>query len=172
MEMLEHYNVLNNETINPIVFYALSIIGIIVSWLIIGIIYFYKKENNIIQYKIKIIIPIIITGIILYGLIKQKSNELNISQEIYLSGNYRTVEGYVNNFDPMPYGGHKNESFCVNGIYFEYSNYGRIANYKSFNNTKSHGGPIDEGKYIKVDYIIVNIGLEDRNLIMRLLVKE
>ena len=29
----------------------------------------------------------------------------------YKNGNYQTVEGYVENFDPMPYGGHKDETF-------------------------------------------------------------
>ena len=65
------------------------------------------------------------------------------------NGTYEEVEGLVENFDPMPHSGHKNESFTVNGINFEYSDFGSSA---GFNNTKSHGGPIDEGKYVRIKY--------------------
>src|SRR5438132_9890049 len=34
------------------------------------------------------------------------------------------VEGVVSNFHPMPYTGHADESFEVNGVKFEYSDYG------------------------------------------------
>ena len=62
---------------------------------------------------------------------------------------YKEVEGYVENFDPMPYGGHKNESFTVNDVKFEYSDFTVTV---GFNNTKSHGGPIDSGKYVRIRY--------------------
>ncbi|MDD5494420.1 MAG: hypothetical protein PHG36_07110 [Dehalococcoidia bacterium] len=62
---------------------------------------------------------------------------------------YAIVEGVVTQFDPMPYTGRKDESFTVNGIKFKYSDY-LVTN--AFNNTKSHGGPIDEGKYVKIYY--------------------
>lgn len=75
--------------------------------------------------------------------------------------NYLEVEGVVENFDPMPYSGHKNESFTVNGVFFEYSDFGPSA---GFNNTKSHGGPIDEGKYVKIRY--------HEGLILQLWIKE
>ena len=65
------------------------------------------------------------------------------------NGDYQQVEGIVKNFDPMPHSGHKNESFTVSGVFFEYSDFGPSA---GFNNTKSHGGPIDEGKYVKIRY--------------------
>ena len=64
-------------------------------------------------------------------------------------GTYKEVEGIVENFDPMPHSGHKNESFTVKGVKFEYSDYGVST---GFNNTKSHGGPIDEGKFVKIKY--------------------
>ena len=31
------------------------------------------------------------------------------------------VEGYVENFEPMPYEGHAQESFDIEGVHFEYS---------------------------------------------------
>lgn len=57
------------------------------------------------------------------------------------------VEGIVTNFHPMPYTGHAEESFEVNGVRFEYSDYGVTA---GFNNTASHGGPIREGLLVRI----------------------
>ncbi len=60
------------------------------------------------------------------------------------------IEGEVENFIPMPYTGHMNEEFDVNGIHFEYSDYGSTIGY---NNTSSHGGVIKEGLLVKIGYI-------------------
>ena len=57
----------------------------------------------------------------------------------YRAQQYSVVEGIVENFKPMPYEGHENETFTVNGIRFEYSDY---AVSPAFNQTSSHGGPI------------------------------
>jgi len=57
------------------------------------------------------------------------------------------VEGIVEQFDPMPAVGHKHESFLVKGQSFEYSDFQATV---GFNNAKSLGGPIDEGKYVRI----------------------
>lgn len=62
---------------------------------------------------------------------------------------YSVVEGPVTNFVPMPYSGHANENFTVNGQHFSYSDYIVTS---GFNNTTSHGGPIREGLYVRVTY--------------------
>lgn len=61
----------------------------------------------------------------------------------------RVVEGPVENFVPMPYGGHANESFSVGGVRFAYSDY--IVT-DGFNNTASHGGPIRADSYVRICY--------------------
>lgn len=66
------------------------------------------------------------------------------------AGNYGTVEGAVEHFHPMPYTGHAMESFDVKGVHFEYSDYVETA---AFNQTASHGGPIHEGVYVRIDYV-------------------
>lgn len=72
----------------------------------------------------------------------------------YKSGEFEIVEGYVENFDPMPYSGHAHESFEIDGVYFEYSDYNHNAGY---HNAKSHGGVITgDGQYLKVGYIYYN----------------
>jgi hypothetical protein len=77
------------------------------------------------------------------------------------NGTATVTEGVVTNFIPMPYSGHADEKFTVNGVTFSYSDYGVTA---GFNNTKSHGGPIDEGKRVRVTHlgnIIVRLEVGD-----------
>lgn len=69
----------------------------------------------------------------------------------YQNNDYRIVEGYVENFDPMPYGGHKYETFEINGVKFEYADYRIMVGY---HNAKSHGGVIKrDGQYLKIGYV-------------------
>jgi hypothetical protein len=57
----------------------------------------------------------------------------------------------------MPYTGHSEESFTVEGHRFSYSDYIVTS---GFHNTASHGGPIREGLHVRVTY--------SGNLILRL----
>ena len=69
----------------------------------------------------------------------------------YKDGEFMIVEGYVENFDPMPYGGHSEESFEINNVTFSYSDYTIQPGY---NNSKSHGGVIEgNGQHLKVGYV-------------------
>jgi hypothetical protein len=61
----------------------------------------------------------------------------------------RVVEGPVEHFVPMPYGGKTPESFSVAGVQFRYSEF-RITN--AFNHASSHGGPVDAGSYVRICY--------------------
>ena len=72
----------------------------------------------------------------------------------YEQGNYQIVEGYVENFDPMPYGGRKYESFDINGVSFSYSNFSTQMGYR---NAKSHGGVITGNRqHLKIGYVYYN----------------
>ena len=72
----------------------------------------------------------------------------------YENGEYEIVEGYVENFDPMPGECQKDESFEINGVKFSYSDY-RIT--FGYNNAKSHGGVIDgNGQHLKIGYVVDN----------------
>ena len=72
----------------------------------------------------------------------------------YKNGDYLTTEGYIENFKPMPYSGHSDETFYINDVYFSYSDYeGNIG----YINTKSHGGVIQgNGQHLKIKYIYFN----------------
>ena len=72
------------------------------------------------------------------------------ARESYSSGNFKIVEGPIENFDPMPASGYKKESFSVNGVKFEYSDFVVTP---GFNNTASKGGPIHEGLPVKISHI-------------------
>jgi len=50
----------------------------------------------------------------------------------------------------MPYTGHKDESFVVAGKRFQYSDFEATS---AFNNSKSHGGPIDDGLQVRLWYV-------------------
>ena len=61
-----------------------------------------------------------------------------------------SIEGVVDNFNPMPYEGHQLETFEVEGVKFGYSDF--VLN-GGFNNTASHGGPISDGLRVKICYL-------------------
>ena len=68
----------------------------------------------------------------------------------YKRGEYDIVEGYVEDFHPMPYGGHDQESFTINGVSFAYSDYVDTFGY---HNAKSHGGVITgDGQHLRIGY--------------------
>jgi len=66
------------------------------------------------------------------------------------SGNYQTVEGVVENFVPQPYNGHAIERFTVSGVPFSYSDY-IVA--PGFHQSRSHGGPITGGLYLRIGHV-------------------
>lgn len=77
----------------------------------------------------------------------------------YKSGEYRIVVGYVENFDPMPPEGHKEESFDISGVHFSYSDYTVMTGY---NNAKSKGGVITgDGQYLKIGYVYYDVAHEN-----------
>jgi hypothetical protein len=62
-------------------------------------------------------------------------------------GRCEIVEGTITEFVPMPYEGGATEHFVVNGHCFKYSDF--VVN-AGFNNTQSHGGPLGEGKRVRI----------------------
>lgn len=82
----------------------------------------------------------------------------------YHRGEYEIVEGYVENFHPMPDTGRSNESFKINGIFFSYSDY-EIQ--QGYHNARSHGGVIEgDGQYLKIGYVQLYLNSEYRNVIV------
>ena len=89
----------------------------------------------------------------IFGLLGQ-IHMYNKIVKAYEQGHYQIVEGYVENFDPMPYGGHKQESFDINGVSFSYSDFSVQSGY---HNAKSHDGVITgNGQHLKIGYVYYN----------------
>ncbi len=70
-------------------------------------------------------------------------------RDVVLEDSCEMVEGKVENFNPMPWDGHQNETFRVQDVEFAYSDFDAT---NAFNNTKSHGGPIKAGLHVRICY--------------------
>ena len=66
------------------------------------------------------------------------------------NGGAEVIEGEVKQFVPMPYEGHAQETFVVDGRHFSYSDYDET---KGFNHTQSHGGPMREGLQVRITHV-------------------
>lgn len=65
------------------------------------------------------------------------------------NGTYQVVEGAVEHFSPMPMGGHGHESFSVKGVSFKY---GESSIDFGFDKSRINGGPVYQGKQVKIHY--------------------
>lgn len=70
------------------------------------------------------------------------------------SGQYRTVEGAVRNFRPMPAAGWGWETFEVEGVTFRLTT---SALNPAFNRTRAEGGPVAEGVHVRIAYVNLDI---------------
>jgi len=96
-------------------------------------------------------IGLLFAGAFLIMMISENIDLYKTTVGAYRSGNYETVEGYVDSFIPMPKGGHSRESFEIDGVHFEYSE-NLIPS--AYSKTKSNGGVIrGNGQYLKIGYI-------------------
>ena len=77
----------------------------------------------------------------------------------YKQGNYKTVEGYVENFVPASKGGETNEdteqeSFDIKGVHFSYGD--RFIKKFGYHLPSTQGGYIKkDGQYLRLGYIWV-----------------
>lgn len=105
-----------------------------------------------------IIIQLVIAAIIL----PHNHKAYYESKDRYENGDFEVVEGSVVDFFPMKHSGGSNESLTVGEVNFSYSDFDHSV--YGFNNTKSHGGPMDEGKLVRIGYYEKS----GRNIIIRL----
>ena len=124
---------------------------IIVGILFIFYGYFLKQENKTDKFKSWFFRTFFI-GAIVWTVFASLLTLLPYAVLIYClqTGKYDVTEGTVTNFIPMPYHGHSDERFVVNGKYFKYSQFDMGP---GFNHTKSHGGPIDEGVKVRISHV-------------------
>ena len=102
---------------------------------------------NLFIYSFGLVLSLLVCGIVITSQIDMYENIVAAYEE----GRYVTVEGYVEDFTPMPAEGHAHETFQINGILFDYSDNTALQGY---NNTKVYGGVISgNGQHLKVRYI-------------------
>lgn len=136
-------------------------IGLVFFIICLTTVIFFLKRDRLKRYKTLVIVLTVLSffwTLIIWMSSGAKYYECTDALE---SKTYSTVTGYVHDFSPMPKEGHKYESFTVEGIKFQYSDFKPSC---GFHNSKSHGGPIDEGKYVKINYY--------KGLIIQLWVKQ
>lgn len=93
------------------------------------------------------IIGILLSGVTAYNFL---CNHNTITERI-ASDDVYVVEGYVENFHPMPAGGHDVEHFEINGVYFEYSD---LTLSNAYHKSLPYGGVITHnGQYLRIKYI-------------------
>lgn len=136
-------------TLMPLLF---VIVGIGISWFNIK----YNKSTSP-KRKHTIVFGFIFSGFALIMLLLAVPCSIanrNKTKEIYENKEYKIIEGVIENFHPMLNSGHNSESFNVDGVYFEYSDF--LLQYE-FNKTASHGGPLKRnGQEVRLSYITVN----------------
>ncbi len=143
--MKKYYDLLESGS-NSILFFWIGLSVLIVS-VIVWLYFMIAGKSR--EYKVPIGILIIFSFLCTMIVWISSASSYLDAKKILKKATFTEVSGVVENFDPMPYEGHKNESFSVKGIRFEYSDF-EIG--FGFNQSKSHGGPIDEGKYVRIQY--------------------
>lgn len=143
--MIEYYNIIDSG-LSVISFILPGILFVLLSLIILYVMKKYnakpKKIRNmyfLLGFSVLWSLTILISTGVEY---KKLSN-------IYKNEKYSVVEGYVKNFKPKSYFEKVNETFSVNGVPFKIRD---SESRMGFNTTKSHGGPIDEGEYVRIKY--------------------
>ncbi|RSK46264.1 hypothetical protein [Hymenobacter perfusus] len=99
-------------------------------------------------------------GIWIFILLPGSIVEYVHTRGVYKQKQYQAVTGVVTDFNPMPEGGHKYETFTVAGVPFAFSNF-EVKDY-GYNNASSHGGAIRAGLHVRIAYM----ANKDRNVIL------
>ncbi len=117
-----------------------------------GIIIFFRERPKGFQ-CVFMVIFITASAAISALMVAEQVDQYNKIVAAYQQGDYLTVEGYVENFHPMPKEGHDTEEFDLSGVHFEYSDYNVQQGY---HNALSHGGVITgDGQHLRIGYIIM-----------------
>jgi hypothetical protein len=114
---------------------------------------FYKRPKTIVAFGFRLVYSLFFFGFAVYGAtVTSWSTFQNyaIDRTAYEHGDFKVVEGPVENFHPMPVEGHDLESFTVKGQKFEYSDF---VISPGFHNATSRGGPILEGLPVRISYV-------------------
>lgn len=134
-------------------FFAIGFFPLVKTILEITANYKTEKKLRIKDYIFSLVMSVIFLSAGTYAGIAYFSTNVAYIEiyEKYKSGEYEIVEGTVENFHPMPEGGHDTEHFEVDGVYFEYM--ARNAKHY-YSQCKKDGGFITgNGQKVKIWYV-------------------
>lgn len=101
-----------------------------------------------------LVVYVTISAIIGVFILVEQADQYNKIVVAYQDGDYQIVEGYVENFHPMPASGHDTEHFEIDGVYFEYSDF---TVQQGYHNARSRGGVITgDGQHLRIGYITMD----------------
>ena len=110
------------------------------------------REKKTVGNIISLILSIVSIPVILFVLITVVPDQIRMydsTVKAYRRGDYQIVEGYVENFHPMPKEGHDTERFTIDDIPFEY---GTTVSF-GYQKTKIKGGVITgDGQHLRIGY--------------------
>ena len=96
------------------------------------------------------VVGLIFLAFVYIVVIPDQINMYNATVGAYHRGEYQIVEGYVEDYHPMPKEGHDQESFTINGVTFAYND---ATLQFGYHKTKPRGGVITEdGQHLKIGY--------------------
>ena len=137
------------------VHYQLRLANLIPVFIIIFLILYIKRQSVRRVIKTSLCAAgIVIMALLLVGLIEVDIVNNSKLVRAYKRSEYKTVQGYVENFVPESPQGHDFESFEIDNVCFRYSNNCLSSGYCI---TKSHGGVLHHnGQYLKIGYVETN----------------
>ncbi len=155
--------------LGSVLFFACTIVAAILCWVFIVIPLWKTKDKDIEVWVLRIIVTSFTLIVSYMGVLSgfsfiAKMNEWNRIYNIYLRGECEVVEGYVENFHPMPDTLHDRESFEVSNVFFAYGSSDSRLYYEKC--LKDGGFITRNGIKVKIWYI--SIGEDGENLILRL----
>lgn len=152
-----------------VLFFVCVMVVAILCWFFIVVPLWKEKAKDIEIWILRAVVTAFVLVISYIGVLSgysfvSKMDEWNRNYNAYLRGECEIVEGYVENFHPMPETMHDRESFEVSDVFFAYGSSDSRLYYEK---CMKDGGYIKQnGTKVKIWYI--SIGEEGENLIMRL----
>lgn len=137
-----------------IIFPAVGIIPIVLIVASIGaFVYEVRKEKKNKLTLILVTCSFLITGIVTFFSLNNWFVTSKICGDYLKNNECKIVEGYVENFSTPTATGHDSESFSINEITFNYTDFDNVG----YSEIKAHGGVIHgNGQYLKISYVTID----------------
>ncbi len=140
--------------------FSFSVLAGNLTFIAVGIGFFFSSSffaeddrNNVAYYFFLIVGKVVGPLLLILGIITVPDifSEHFYLRECLETKDYLVVEGFVEDYHPMPASGHDRERFSIDGIDFEYTNF---SDHVGYNLPASHGGAVKEnGQHLRICYL-------------------